>query len=118
MKKPLSPYAVAISTVVGFIALAKTPGTLAATPESSSPGIEVKSDNFSYSPAAVTVKAGTQVRWTNPDDIPRTVVSGDNVFKSKTLDSDEKFSFIPTKPGTYSYFCSIHHKMTAQIVVQ
>jgi plastocyanin len=118
MKNSLCTYAVAISTLLGFIALAKTPGTLAATPESSPSGIEVKIDNFSYSPAAVTVKAGTQVTWTNHDDIPHTVVSSDNVFKSKTLDTDEKFSFIPTKPGTYSYFCSIHPKMTAQIVVQ
>ena len=71
-----------------------------------------------YSPAAVTVKLGTQITWTNHDDIPHTVVSSDNVFKSKTLDTDEKFSFIPSQPGTYSYFCSIHPKMTAQIVVQ
>ena len=118
MKKSFCIYAVAISTVLGFIALGKTPGTLAATPETSPPGIEVKIDNFSYSPATVTVKAGTQVTWTNHDDIPHTVVSSDNVFKSKTLDTDEKFSFIPTQPGTYSYFCSIHPKMTAQIVVR
>jgi plastocyanin len=48
------------------------------------PGIEVKIDNFSYSPAAVTVKAGTKVRWTNHDDIPHTVISSDSGFKSKT----------------------------------
>ena len=118
MKKSLCTYAVAISAGLGFIALAKTPGTLAATPESNPPGIEVKIDNFSYSPVAVTVKAGTQVAWTNRDDIPHTVVGSDHLFKSKTRDTDEKFSFIPTQPGTYSYFCSIHPKMTAQIVVQ
>jgi plastocyanin len=104
--------------VVVFVALAKTPRTFAASPEANPSGIEVKIDNFSYSPAAVTVKAGTQVTWTNRDDIPHTVVSSDNAFKSKTLDTDEKFSFTPTKAGTYSYFCSIHPKMTAQIVVQ
>ena len=120
MKKSLCIYGIAVSIVVVFVALAKTPGTLAATPEAQSPGVEVKIDNFSYSPAAVTVKTGTQVTWTNRDDIPHTVVSSDNgnAFKSKTLDTDEKFSFTPTKPGTYSYFCSIHPKMTAQIVVQ
>ena len=117
-KKSLCTFAVAVGAVLAFLAPATTPGTLAATPESSPPGIEVKIDNFSYSPAAVTVKAGTQITWTNHDDIPHTVVSSDNVFKSKTLDTDEKFSFIPTQPGTYSYFCSIHPKMTAHIVVQ
>jgi plastocyanin len=118
MKKSLCTHAVAISAVLAFSALAPTPGTLAAAPESSPPGIEVGIDNFSYSPAVVTVKAGTEVTWTNHDDIPHTVVSRDNLFKSKTLDTEEKFSFIPTQPGTYSYFCSIHPKMTAQIVVQ
>jgi plastocyanin len=92
MKKSLCTHAVAMSAVLAFSALAPTPGTLAATPESSPPGIEVGIDNFSYSPAAVTVKVGTQVTWTNHDDIPHTVVSRDNLFKSKTLDTEEKFS--------------------------
>ena len=78
----------------------------------------VKIDNFSFSPATITVHAGTTVRWTNRDDIPHTVVSDDKVFKSKALDTDEEFTYTFTKPGTYSYFCSIHPKMTAKVVVQ
>jgi len=78
----------------------------------------VKIDNFSFSPAMLEIKAGTTVTWTNADDIPHTVVSDDKVFKSKALDTDEKFSFTFDKPGTYSYFCSLHPKMTAKVVVQ
>ena len=79
---------------------------------------EVKIDNFSFGPAALTVAVGTTVTWTNRDDIPHTVVSDDKAFKSKVLDTDEKFSFTFTKPGTYGYFCSIHPKMTGKVVVQ
>ena len=79
---------------------------------------EVKIDNFSFGPATITVPAGTTVTWTNRDDIPHTVVSDDKVFKSKVLDTDEKFSYTFTKPGTYGYFCSIHPKMTGKVVVQ
>jgi plastocyanin len=79
---------------------------------------EVKIDNFSFTPATLTVAAGTTVTWTNRDDIPHTVVSDDKTFKSKVLDTDEKFSYTFTKPGTYPYFCSIHPKMTATIIVQ
>ena len=79
---------------------------------------EVKIDNFSFTPSTVTVPAGTTVTWTNSDDIPHTVVSNDNTFKSRVLDTDEKFSYTFTKPGTYPYFCSVHPKMTAKIVVQ
>ena len=81
---------------------------------------EVKIDNFSFGPAALTVSAGSTVTWTNRDDIPHTVVSTDDpkVFKSKVLDTDEKFSFTFTKAGTYSYFCSVHPKMTGKVIVQ
>lgn len=79
---------------------------------------EVKIDNFSFGPMAITVSVGTTVTWINRDDIPHTVVSTDKVFKSKVLDTDEKFSFTFTKPGEYPYFCSIHPKMTGKVVVQ
>ena len=79
---------------------------------------EVKIDNFSFGPTALTVPVGTTETWTNRDDIPHTVVSTDGVFKSKALDTDDKFSFVFSKPGTYSYFCSIHPKMTGQVIVQ
>jgi Icc protein len=88
--------------------------TSAGAPASS----EVKIDNFSFGPQALTVQTGTTVNWTNRDDIPHTVVSPDKVFKSKVLDTDEKFSFTFDKPGEYSYFCSIHPKMTGKVVVQ
>jgi len=79
---------------------------------------EVKIDNFSFGPATLTVAVGTSVTWTNRDDIPHTVVSTDGAFKSKVLDTDEKFSFTFSKAGTYPYFCSIHPKMTGKVIVQ
>ena len=80
--------------------------------------MEVAIDNFTFGPTDLTVAVGTTVTWTNRDDIPHTVVSTDKVFKSKVLDTDEKFSFLFSKPGTYPYFCSIHPKMTGKVVVQ
>jgi plastocyanin len=82
--------------------------------------MEVKIDNFSFGPVALTVPVGTTVTWTNRDDIPHNTVSTDDpkTFKSKVLDTDEKFSFTFSKPGTYPYFCSIHPKMTGKIIVQ
>ena len=32
--------------------------------------------------------------------------------------SDENFSFTFAKPGTCTYFCSIHPRVTAKVVVQ
>jgi plastocyanin len=80
--------------------------------------VEVKIDNFSFGPTTLTVAVGTTVTWTNRDDIPHTVVSDDKIFKSKVLDTDEKFSYTFSKPGIYPYFCSLHPKMTGKVVVQ
>ena len=79
---------------------------------------DVKIDNFSFGPGTMTVAVGTTITWTNHDDIPHTVVSTDGLFKSKVLDTDEKFSFTFDKPGSYPYFCSIHPKMTGTVKVQ
>jgi plastocyanin len=75
-------------------------------------------DNFSFMPAPMTVPVGTTVTWVNHDDVPHTIVADDQQFKSKALDTDEKFSHTFDKPGTYSYFCSIHPKMVAKIIVE
>jgi plastocyanin len=80
--------------------------------------VEVKIDNFSFAPTTLRVRVGTRVTWTNRDDIPHTVVEDNKVFRSKVLDTDEKFTFTPTEPGTYKYYCSIHPKMTATLVVE
>jgi plastocyanin len=85
---------------------------------SSAPPAAVKIDNFVFGPQTITVPVGTTVTWTNVDDIPHTAVSTDGVFKSKVMDTDEKFSYMFTKAGTYSYYCSVHPKMTGKVVVQ
>ena len=103
--------------MVGRIA---EPAAQAATQAAAPAGkvVEVKVDNFSFSPQTITITAGTTVIWTNRDDIPHTVVSDDKVFKSKVLDTDEKFTYTFDKAGTFPYFCSVHPKMTGKVIVQ
>jgi plastocyanin len=79
---------------------------------------DVSIDNFSFTPATVMVKVGSTITWTNRDDIPHIVVSTDQKFKSPVLDTGEQFSHQFDTPGTYKYFCSIHPRMTGQIVVE
>ena len=78
----------------------------------------VKIDNFTFDPPRLTVKAGTTVTWYNEDDIPHTVAATGRQFRSKALDTDGKFSFTFTTPGSYEYFCSLHPHMTGVIVVE
>ena len=96
-----------------------SPNLAASSADKPASGASVKIDNFSFGPATITIPAGSTVTWTNSDDVPHVVTSDDNkMFKSKALDTDDHFSFTFTKPGTYNYYCAIHPKMTAKIVVQ
>jgi plastocyanin len=74
-------------------------------------------DNFTFEPAQLTIKAGTAVTWKNRDDIPHTVVSAGK-FRSKTLDTDDSYSFTFTAAGDYTYFCSLHPHMKGTIKVE
>ena len=75
-------------------------------------------ENFAFSPATLTVPAGSTVTWTNKDDEPHTVTSSENAFTSQGLDTDETFSFTFSTPGTYPYYCKLHPHMTGSIVVK
>ena len=82
------------------------------------PVAAVQIANFTFESPMTTVKPGTTVTWTNADDIPHTVVSKDGVFKSKVLDTGDRFSFTFAKPGQFGYFCSLHPHMTGTIIVK
>ena len=118
MKKPL--WSLGMTSVIGLAimlcAASKAIPTSAA--ENKPAGVAVNIDNFSFSSITLTVPAGTTVTWTNKDDVPHNVISADKLFASPVLDTDERFSYTFTKPGAYPYYCSIHPKMTAKVVVQ
>ena len=80
---------------------------------------EVVIDNFSFSPKTFTVPAGGMVTWTNHDNAPHVVTSADDQFKkSPVLKAGQRFSNTFATAGTYSYFCSIHPRMTGKIIVK
>ena len=79
--------------------------------------IEIK--DFAFIPQTITVKSGQRITWINHDEEPHTVVSVEKQFKkSPALDTDQEFTVVAGSPGTYSYFCSVHPKMTGTIVVK
>lgn len=107
--------------VSGKHALAVVDTTLAAPAsemtQSAGGDLQVKIDNFSFTPKQLAIPAGTTVTWTNQDDVPHNVVSTEKKFSSPVLDTDQKFSFTFKEPGSYPYFCKIHPMMTANVQV-
>ena len=92
--------------------------TAAAGAAQATPAETVHIGNFMFDRMAVTVRPGTTVTWVNDDDIPHTVVAKDLAFKSKVLDTGDRFSFTFAKAGQFVYFCSLHPRMTGTIVVK
>jgi plastocyanin len=108
----------AVPVMIAMLLLFAASSSVTANDQPSGANAEVKIDNFVFGPETITVPVGATVTWTNKDDIPHTSVSTEGVFKSKVLDTDEKFSYTFNKAGTYSYYCTIHPKMTGKVVVQ
>lgn len=91
---------------------------IAADHASASTAAIVSIEHFAFAPSVLTVPLGTTVTWTNHDEETHTVTSVAGTFGSAGLDMDETFSQTFTKPGTYSYFCALHPRMRATVVVK
>jgi len=79
--------------------------------------IEIK--DFAFNPKTITVKSGEKVTSINGTKKPHTIVSVENQFKKSTsLDTDQQFTITVGPPGTYTYFCSVHPRMTGTIIVE
>jgi plastocyanin len=89
--------------------------TAAAPPDDSN---RITIDNFTFSPVKLMVSKGTEVTWTNQDDIPHSIVIGAIGVRSKAMDTDKSFSYQFDKTGTFSYICGLHPQMHGQVVVK
>jgi plastocyanin len=115
--------AVALMFVVSAALVACTP--TAATPgpvgASSSPGAAqnaVTISGFAFSPASITVPAGTKVTWTNQDSATHTITADDGkTFDSGNVATGGTYSFTFTTAGTFAYHCAIHSSMKATVIV-
>jgi plastocyanin len=115
--------ALAASAIVAGCDDRPRPAALSASPATAkqpaaTTAARVGIDNFTYTPATLTVTTGTTVTWVNHDDVPHTVTANDKAFASKALDTDDAYSHTFFAPGTYSYFCAVHPHMTGQIIVK
>jgi plastocyanin len=80
--------------------------------------VTVKIENFTFNPPEITVKPGTIVTFENADDIPHSVVDKAAKFRSKPLDTGDKFTMTFADAGEISYFCGFHPHMVGKIIVK
>ena len=111
-------FAVLLCGISGYSVLAIA-GEMKDTGSSGASQNKIEIKDFAFNPQTITVKSGEKITWVNRDEEPHTVVSvGKQFKKSSALDTDQTYTIVAGAPGTYSYFCSVHPKMTGTIVVQ
>ena len=75
-------------------------------------------ENFAFSPASLTVAAGTRVTWVNRDTAPHTATDTDKRFNSGALDTGDEFSFVFKDKGDYAYYCALHPQMKGRVKIK
>lgn len=61
-----------------------------------------------FEPATLTIAAGQKVTWINKGKLDHTVTSKEGYFDSGHIAPGSSISYTFTKPGTFSYVCTMH----------
>jgi plastocyanin len=94
----------------------KSASPTAGTPPAQQASVQIK--DFQFTPSKVTIKVGGTVTWTNEGSSVHTVTADDGNFDSGQLQKGKTFSRTFDSAGTFSYHCSIHPSMKAQVIVE
>jgi len=88
-------------------------------------GSSAATSGAGYEPPTVTVSPGSSVIWDNQDNALHTATSGesptpDGKFDSGLIGANQasKPVTMPTEPGDYKYFCTLHPFLVGTITVQ
>src|SRR5260370_1337924 len=102
---------------------APTATTAQPTPSPTPTVVHVKiveaNNMYSFNPATLTIKVGTQVVWTNTTDAPHTVTSdmAGGVAAPAHAHPNPTLIFTSSTAGTFAYHCNVHPYMKATITV-
>lgn len=78
----------------------------------------VRINGLAYIPSRLEIAAGTTVQWKNNDPLVHTVTSTNGSFGSPQFGLDGTWKHTFKKPGTYTYYCTLHPNMKATVVVK
>lgn len=102
------------AVVAGALGMALLSGARA--PAATPARIDIQ--EFRYAPPLLTIAPGATVTWTNHDEETHTVTASGGAFASPGIESEESFTQTLARPGTYTYYCSLHPYMRATVVVE
>lgn len=90
--------------------------TAAAAPKATGPvqsgSVAIRYEGIAIKPSNITVKAGSQITWTNYDDTPHNVTTqGTGAaanFSSSDFSKGATYKYTAKQPGVIHYLCTIH----------
>jgi plastocyanin len=71
-----------------------------------------------FEPKHLTVRAGAEITWDFKGRAAHDVTEDRGAFESGTLGRGDEFIMTFDEPGTYYYYCTLHHSMQGTVVVQ
>lgn len=81
--------------------------------------VSVRIENFTFTPATITIESGDTIRWTNVDSAPHSAVTVEPGFVTVVLAQDQSTTTTFDRPGTYDYICGVHGlSMRGTVVVR
>ncbi|MFF1729774.1 cupredoxin family copper-binding protein [Streptomyces sp. NPDC058247] len=87
--------------------------------ESGKGEVRVTIKDFAFQPAELEVSPGTKITVTNEDSAPHTLTADDKSFDTGDLAQGESATITaPSKPGSYSYICTVHPNMKGTLTVR
>jgi plastocyanin len=116
---------IAASLAIGACSTGSTQSPAATAPPASVPpsaggggsASAVTMQNLAFNPAALTIKVGTKVTWTNQDSIAHTVTFDTGGATSDLLATGATYEQTFSTAGTLAYHCKIHPTMTGTVTV-
>ncbi|MGA8105256.1 MAG: cupredoxin domain-containing protein [Nitrososphaeraceae archaeon] len=88
-------------------------------------GSSASTSGAGYEPPTITASAGGTVVWDNQDNALHTATSGESPTPDGKFDSgiiganqESKPVTMPTEPGEYKYFCTLHPFLVGTVTVQ
>ena len=109
------------STRTSLVALAglSLTGALVAAPPAQAVVVKqvTMTNSMTFSPATLTIKRGTTVKWVNSSFVSHTTTSNKGLWKA-TVPPGRSYSRTFTKVGTFGYRCTIHPMMVGKIIVK
>jgi len=80
--------------------------------------IQVTMQGLRFHPASVTAHVGQAIVWTNADSVDHNVTATSGAtFHSRAFGHGTTYRFVPARPGTLRYVCTLHPGMNGSITV-